>query len=147
MRLFSSQPAKKRALVLLLHATIALTLGLAVYLIFRPDAAIARVIYRLLGVETAHFRFAAGKMAFIRFYSADFLWSYALTFALNIVSIETPGKTGAMFALSIFIGCMVELLQGVGIIIGTYDPKDIMIQICAALIAETIVLFIFRKEV
>ena len=147
MRMFSSAIAKKRAKVLLLHTSVALVLGLIVYLIFRPDAGIARLIYRIPGLNAPNITFAEGNGIFLRHYLADFLWAYALTISLNLISIETPGKMGAMFALSLFVGCIVELLQGAGILFGTYDPMDIVIQICAAIIAEAIVLIIFRKEV
>ena len=146
MRLFASPRSKKKAAALLLNAGIALALGLACYLLFRPDAAIARVIYLLLGIENPPKWAFSINSSLIRNYAADFLWAYALTCALNIIAIENRGKMGALFALSIFLGCTVELLQGAGITIGTYDPLDIAIQICAAIIAEAITLITLGKR-
>lgn len=76
---------------------------------------------------------------FIVNWFCDSLWAYALVFALYIVL--SPFKSKLLFScvISVLLGLILEILQGVNILSGTFDWWDIIIEIVAVIIAMSII--------
>ncbi len=117
-----------------------LTLGTHIYALYRPDTWISVQLYRLTGFQ-AHTPplFAAG---IFRNYLPDMLWAYALSFSVG--SIYRSGKVS--FALSTIFAASLELLQRPGILPGTFDWMDIILEVCITALAALIIESHEKKE-
>ena len=79
--------------VMLVQAGVALGVGLAYYILRRPDAMVTRLVRGIWGLEAA-FRptgLAGTVMGVLDGYLADFLWAYALTMTLYAAAPPRPG--------------------------------------------------------
>ena len=120
----------KKILFLISNAFVPLLLGLAIYVFMKNGT----YINSFLGVE---FNYSPKTVLgiFIANWFCDFLWSYALVFALYLVL--SPFKNNLIFSCvtSALLGLILELLQGTNILSGTFDWWDIIIEIVAVIIA------------
>ena len=120
----------KKILFLISNAFVPLLLGLAIYVFMKNGT----YINSFLGDE---FNYSPKTVLgiFIANWFCDFLWSYALVFALYLVL--SPFKNNLIFSCvtSALLGLILELLQGTNILSGTFDWWDIIIEIVAVIIA------------
>lgn len=129
-------------LLCLLHAVVALTLGLGYYLLRRPDAFLTRVVAAYLRIDVATPP-GSGDGLLLRLidgHLADFLWAYALTFSVNAATILLRQPLWRTFVMALAADCAMELFQGFGLMSGTFDVWDIMFQIAATIVVQMITL-------
>lgn len=129
----------KETRICLWHSGIALGLGLFLYLFLRQNT------YLHIILETIfHFRFPivddhAAHLQFAANWLGDFLWAYALCFALY--RMLSPFRNRLLFAAltTSALGTLLEILQKAQIISGTFDPLDILAEATAAVLAANII--------
>ena len=131
----------KKILFLISNAFVPLLLGLAIYVFMKNGT----YINSFLGVE---FNYSPKTVLgiFIANWFCDFLWSYALVFALYLVL--SPFKNNLIFSCvtSALLGLILELLQGTNILSGTFDWWDIITEIVAVIIALLILKKTNKKD-
>ena len=114
-----------------------LLFGAAVYLYWRPDTYLSRLVFHFLHISH---RTAAGRPVgiyrFIRYYLCDILWVYALVFSLAFYS----GRHSLVmaYAAAAAFAVVTELLQLLPRAPGSFDILDIIVE----LIVCTITIFI-----
>ncbi|MBQ4382328.1 MAG: hypothetical protein II794_06285 [Oscillospiraceae bacterium] len=117
----------------LLNILLPLAAGAAVYVFFRSDTYIALVVRALLpGMENVG---TLPGTAFLRNYACDMLWAWALCFACSWV-LDLPAA-GALCAAA--LGALMELLQLRGLMGGTFDLWDIILEALSAFCASLII--------
>lgn len=133
--------------VFLLHAVLALMLGLGYYLLCRPDAGITRLVHAATGFVSPVA--VSGRNLLFRLINghlADFLWAYALTFTLNLVMLLCGKGEGRALAFALAADCLMEFFQAWGIMHGTFDLWDVIVQIMATIIVQAMVHTRLKKE-
>lgn len=132
------------------HIGGALFVGLGCYLCFRPDTYISQSVYNLFGLEGEAFGLEGvvpewARGFFCNFFS-DMLWSYALAFTVYLIL----GAFNRSFVSTLFICAVFEVgmeaLQKIGIISGTFDFWDIILEVFSTVIALLIIKLHFREK-
>ena len=126
--------------VMLVQAGVALGVGLAYYILRRPDAMVTRLVRGIWGLEAA-FRptgLAGTVMGVLDGYLADFLWAYALTMTLYAAAPPRPGARRSALCISLLTGALMELMQAAPFVAGTFDVADIAVQAGAACITDMV---------
>lgn len=107
---------------------ISLFSGFLVYVFFRPNTHISKLIYSLIGTSVE-----MSGSRFIRFYVADYLWGFSLSCWLYAIFL--PRRRGS--ALCTLVVCVVgvgyESLQFFGVVSGTGDVIDCLMYLLAGL--------------
>lgn len=124
----------KKYLFLILNTIVPLISGLAIYIFMKSGT----FINTLSGVDFHYIPKTVFGLFIVNWF-CDFLWAYALVFALYIVL--SPFKSKLLFScvISVLLGLILEILQGVNILSGTFDWWDIIIEIVAVIIAMSII--------
>ena len=116
---------------------ISIFVGVVIYLLFRMCA---DEIYSY--VSSA---FIEKLIRIIRFYVPDILWAYALFLAVSIFCDNSrAGRCQALFISALFAGVM-ELIQVLPDIGGTYDFMDMVVEWCSQIVA-LLVIKMYRGE-
>lgn len=92
-------------------------------------------LHAILGIQGAVW----STGAVIGGYLGDFLWSYALFFAVYWIWQDSGKRVTIALLTTIALGSVLELLQKIGIISGTFDIWDIFTEAVAALTAAIII--------
>lgn len=118
----------------LCQAVSALIIGCVVYIIFRRDTFLHSFLPFLRNNTLSKASFFGDDI--FRYYLPDFLWGYSLTAALYALYPPIKKRTSCLpVILSAFVGFVFELLQYFHIFSGTGDPIDVLIYLCAAIVA------------
>lgn len=119
---------KKNALLSIL----ALVIGCMLYVWFRPNTYISRILGRVTNAALALPLCPPYINDLCRFYLPDFLWAFSLS--CGLIAIHNPGIKGVMIcALSAFLlGAVWELLQHLGAVSGTADIHDAIMYLLAS---------------
>ena len=124
----------------ILNIVLPLVIGTIVYVHVKPSAPISQLIYFLLHIETPVLNIKpTGIHRFIQYYLCDILWSYSLTFALSLYL----GKDRLLLAyvIAASFSTMVEVLQLLPQVLGSFDIFDIIVQLIACTIGIHIITF------
>lgn len=78
-------------------------------------------------------------LRFVRNYFMDFLWAYALTFAIFITWGNNAADINKIVVVAFLFSTAMELLQLVPKMNGTFDVLDIVIEFLAELFAAVII--------
>ena len=83
----------------------------------------------------------------IRYYACDFLWTYSLFFCLRLTLGDTlKGKHNlTVIALTGVVAVILETIQLIKTIPGTFDMLDILVELIAIAIADLILTIIERR--
>ena len=65
----------------------------------------------------------------------DMLWAYALVFSLMLVTGNKTADVWKMFVIAGMFSTIMEVLQVIGCVKGTFDVMDIIVEIIAELMA------------
>lgn len=105
--------------------------GAFFYFLFCPDTAFVQLIDRLTGFSH-HFTISMNclPLRIVRFYLLDFLWSYAL---MSVVLILFGFNYKVIFSVYIFMAVL-ESMQLLDCINGTFDVCDVVVEILAGII-------------
>lgn len=137
---------KKGKGFILINCILPLLIGLLIYIFFRTNTPIHRVINGLLNYNFEAPFADINNCLFIdllRYYLVDGLWCYALVFALvACTSRLTIKKTIAIGFIAFLSGAVFEVLQLKNIVNGTFDWADL----CMYLIAATVAVWISIKH-
>ena len=118
-----------------------LALGLAIYVLSGADVYIAKYIRQFLHIENA----IVLIVPTIRNYGADFLWSYALVFAVDGVLHDVGKHDLLSLIICLSFAVLIELFQKINLISGTFDPMDIFVELVAIAIALQLIKY-FEEE-
>lgn len=123
----------KKYLFLIFNTIVPLISGLAIYIFMKSGT----FINTFLEVDF-HYIPKTVLGLFIVNWFCDFLWAYALVFALY--TVLSPFKSNLLFScvISVLLGLILEILQGVNILSGTFDWWDIIIEFVATVTATII---------
>ena len=134
---------KKRIYVL--NICIPLTIGFIFYLLVRPDTILSKSIYKLLHMSPSlplYELFVKNIVGCILInYLCDFLWAYALSWALFFIKDLYNYSAVRTVLYCIGTDCTMELLQVLDCADGTFDFYDILVQNFATLV----VLALYKK--
>ena len=83
----------------------------------------------------------AGLLVFLRSFTADIIWAYALAFAVLSVLGYSRRHLPVGFALCAGLSAGMELLQLAGLAPGTFDPLDIVFEFLSILLALVIIFY------
>lgn len=121
-----------------------LVIGTIVYLYVKPSAPISQLIYFILHISPPVLRVGpTGIHRFIQCYLCDILWSYSLTFALSLYL----GRDRLLltYVIAASFSTLVEVLQLLPYILGSFDIFDIIVQLIACTISIRIITFYERR--
>ena len=120
--------------ICLLNCILALITGMLIYSLFGKGTYIDSII-KLPDINIPHV-----LSELLRFYLADALWAYALTFSLSLFINE-------FFAgiLSSVLGVSWELCQMLSIVSGTFDIIDILMYLSASALA-VLIIHLFKRR-
>lgn len=140
---------KKRIVVkTLLSAIIPILIGVAVYFYFRPDTYISKFIADKTGLHSTYVPSKDDRLfiKFCRYYLCDIAWAFALPNALFLAFEMNPAKQNSIAVITLVMILLSEGLQVFGIIPGTGDLIDVIIEICAAAAAIILIKKRFLEE-
>lgn len=128
----------KETRVCLLHIGVALSAGLLLYLLLRQNTYLHTILEAVFHFEFPNIRCRSALLQFAANWLGDFLWAYALCFALY--RILSPFRRRLLLAVlsTTALGMLLEYLQKVQIISGTFDFLDIFAEAAAAVLAAII---------
>ena len=134
---------KKTIVTTLLSVVIPIILGAVVYFCFRPDTYISHVAQNA-GIPVINLGMSGSVIAkFLRNFFPDIAWAYALPNALFLAFGGDRKKVVEIAAVTAIMIAVSEILQFCGIISGTGDLVDIILELCSACMAIVLV----RKRV
>lgn len=113
----------------------ALLTGGILYVLFRNNTYISQFVERFVEINWLHEQLYTKKIGFLKYYLPDFLWAFALCFALIAIFDK---KTFICAATSFVYGLLWEFLQYMDIIDGTGDIYDIIMYLTASVTAVMI---------
>ena len=116
---------------ILLNVIAPVLFGAILYYLFFPDAVFVRLIDNLLG-SSYHIPVNVDNILIklIRFYFLDFLWAYALMSAVILIF----KNDSRVFVIILIFEIVLELIQLLPSIRGTFDVCDIGIEILASIL-------------
>jgi len=128
----------KYRLCCMLHIILPVVAGTLIYIFFRPDTYISGCFSKAFGVTGPDMSEAVPDWVALicRNFLSDMLWAYALT--VTVVLIMDDGGKYSVWICLIFELSM-ELCQKAGILSGTFDWLDIILEICASALAALII--------
>lgn len=137
----------RKRLIAILMACLPLLLGTAIYIFLRPDTYISETIVAIFRINSALEVPSRGiSTDFLRFYASDMLWAFALPPALFIVMCFDPEDLPRIFIISVLFALTLEILQYSGVITGTGDPIDFILESAAVTVAVYALKVIFGGE-
>lgn len=115
---------------ILLNVIAPVLIGAIIYYLFFPEAVFVRLIDNLLG-SSYHIPVNVDNILIklIRFYLLDFLWAYALMSAVILIF----KNDSRVFVIILIFEIVLELIQLLPSIRGTFDVCDIGIEIFASI--------------
>jgi len=124
----------------ILNTLIPLLLGFGIYIAFRPDAIISKYTYALFGILPLSISLPYKWLqAVICGFSCDFLWAYSLTFVVGMIVGYTKRNRITVFLICLLFEVLIEILQLVGFIHGTFDIIDIIVELLAIFLALVLI--------
>ena len=128
---------------ILLNVIAPVLIGAILYYLFFPDAVFVRLIDNLLG-SSYHIPVNVDNILIklIRFYLLDFLWAYALMSAVILIF----KNDSRVFMIILIFEIVLELIQLLPSIRGTFDVCDIGIEILASILVIKLSRRRFKNE-
>lgn len=128
---------------ILLNVIAPVLFGAILYYLFFPDAVFVRLIDNLLG-SSYHIPVNVDNILIklIRFYFLDFLWAYALMSAVILIF----KNDSRVFVIILIFEIVLELIQLLPSIRGTFDVCDIGIEILASILVIKLSRRRFKNE-
>ncbi len=138
----------KRSLFLIINIIIPLVMGGLIYCITSPDTIFVRTLRITIfrGAITQATFVPVGLGMFIRFYFLDMLWGYALVFAL-VLLWGNSAEVLRCFLIAVAFSVVMESLQLVPAVLGTFDLLDILAEVVAEGAAALFIKSFYAKEV
>ncbi len=129
----------KETRLCLLHSVTALGLGLLLYVFLRQNTYLHTLLETVFRLDIPIPQYSASHLQFVANWLGDFLWAYALCFALYRLLSPFPRRLLLAALAVIVLGAVLECLQKLKILSGTFDPLDIFTESVAAGLAAIII--------
>ncbi len=130
------------------NVIIPLIIGVFIYYAFRPDAYVSVFLWRIfhqIGLNQQYDVLSIPPFStFLKNYGCDILWSYSLVFAVHLFSDKNIRSLCFVTILCFEFDCIVEILQHLSIINGTFDIADVILELLSTLVAGAILFVSFR---
>jgi len=134
-------------LFMLFNIIVPLAVGVSLYYYFRPDTYISQFLYGVLRLPQSNSRVLDnGFVIFINSYLQDFLWAYALTFAISFIVGQSKIKNALVLAICVLFEIFTELMQKVGVISGVFDLWDIILMALATSLALLLIIIKTKRR-
>lgn len=117
--------------------------GLILYLLFRENTYIARIVTLVVPLQFLREKLHFIKCEFLQFYFPDYLWAFSLSCWLHIVLNVRRHCTWCCTMIVLCFGAVYELFQYLSLIEGTGDVVDVLLYLLAGLSVNIIYL---KKE-
>lgn len=128
--MISNSARNKIRINIALNVVLPLAAGFFIYVFFKHGT----LINHYLKYESdIYLSGNAGK--FVICWLTDILWSYSLAFLLNVFSCTFNNRWPVILLNTAFI-IVIELMQRIGIIHGTFDWLDIIFELIAMIVAN-----------
>lgn len=136
---------RKKILFYLINTALPLTAGLIIYLFCYKGTYINTVFSQLFEFELPYFHGYNFIYRFITCWACDILWAYSLTFSLHFCFKDFKNSLLISVVFSALLAIIIEILQLLGVIRGTFDLLDIIFEISAIGFAVIIIKRSFSK--
>ena len=133
---------KKELLFYLLNIVVPLLIGTYIYIRYSPNVIFVGYLNNFVELKAKELNSAT---LFLRNYFCDFCWSYSLAFFISFIYYENLSLVYSIL-IPTTIGSVIELLQLIGFINGTYDLFDIFVELLATLLCFMILKIRNDKE-
>lgn len=132
-----------------IHAILPLVLGLLIYIMFRPNTMIARLLIRVIPpFGNFSYELGTGWLALLlKNYVCDMLWAYALTISLIWYGQMFHQPIWKSCIISIVFAVCMELAQLLPFVAGTFDIIDICAEMGMVGFATWISMFFTKKKI
>ena len=138
-----SKRVKADRVFYILNIIIPIVLGTLLYICFRPDTYISKMICIFFGAKW-QLKWLLDFMPYwmqgiVCNYLCDMLWAYAYVFSVTFVlGFESAGMFSIFILCSIF-EILIEIFQKNGVIFGTFDILDIVLEVCVTAIGVALI--------
>ena len=137
---------KKKKLIRMFNVMLPLSVGLLIYLTYRPEAMVTRAFAWILPFTVGGKEANSMTERLLCNYGTDILWAYSLTFYV-MCWFQRMGKSKrAAIRLCLLTELIVELLQLLEVVKATFDPLDIVVECGATILIFLIAQFKRRKN-
>lgn len=130
---------KRTNLFIFLNVVFSLLIGLSIYLFCYKNTYINTFFENIFGFDFPYFYKNSPLHRFITNWTCDILWAYALTFSLFFCFKTFNKPFFITIFTSIIFAVILECSQLTGIINGTFDIWDIIMELSAIIIAVIII--------
>lgn len=137
---------KKKRLIIVLCAIIPILAGTVLYVQYRPDAYVSRLIYRLFNIKPTNTIDRSAIGTFIRCYLLDVLWAFALPNTLFFAVGFDKNRLKLIFALSMGMAVLTEGLQHFKVIGGTGDLIDCLLECLSITLAINMITKVIKED-
>jgi hypothetical protein len=133
-----------RKTILALNVICPIIVGAFIYYLTSPNVIFVKIIDAVIGGIISFHISPINNIFFrlIRNYFLDMLWGYALVFALFYIFDNNAVKTGKLFGVAFSFSSVLEILQIMPFVQGTFDIFDIAVEFLAEGIAAFIINYI-----
>ncbi|MGN0342226.1 MAG: hypothetical protein ACI4DO_05470 [Roseburia sp.] len=133
-------------LFLVINILLSIMAGAIIYYMISPEVLFVQQIDGFIG-KGFHVDAPAGSrwlLSLVRNYVPDMMWGYALVFALCLISGSDYGaELRRIFVVAAIFSAVMEALQLIPGVHGTFDVWDIVAEV----IAEGVAVFIIRNRI
>ena len=133
---------KKELLFYLLNIVVPLLIGTYIYIRYSPNVIFVGYLNNFIELKVKELN---SVTLFLRNYICDFCWSYSLAFSISFIYYKNLSLVYSIL-IPTTIGSVIELLQLIGLMNGTYDLFDIFVELLATLLCFMILKIRNDKE-
>lgn len=136
----------KKKLEYFIHAILPLFLGILGYYFFCPGVLFVVKVDDILPFSLHYVTNwqRNNTVKLFRNYGFDFLWAYSFFFVLHIF-LGNENKR-VQFMVAELFAIVMELMQLLPVISGTFDPMDCIVEGCAFLLATGVIYYQFLRR-
>lgn len=140
---------RKERLFISANIAIPVIAGAVIYYLFCPNVIFVRALDCIFA-KMAEIRNICSvninAVSFFRNYFLDMLWSYALVFAVFIFLKESRNSLRKTFVITAVFAALLELMQAIPAVSGTFDWLDILAEILSEVIAIIFIKMHMRRK-
>lgn len=131
-----------------INAIFPIVVGGVIYYLISPDVIFVKKIDSILGnIINIHVALPDNIITMIiRNYLPDMMWGYALVFALFFIMGNNAANISKIFIMTGVFSAILEMLQILPYIYGTFDIFDICVEVLAEAVAVFIIYTIYLRE-
>lgn len=130
-----------RKTILFLHVICPLAAGALIYCLAAPDVIFIKKTEDFMGWAFPMQKLPTGGtfLRLIRNYLPDMMWGYSLVFALFYIIGNNAASIRKVFGMAFSFSAVMEMMQKVSFVPGTFDVFDIAVEFLAEAIAACII--------